>query len=92
VTTDTRPSIADLRQAYECTREGCWTDARDRLVDASPVLLEIAETALALQSAGEEVTRVLDVLSPDSDIVTASIAKAHECELAYEAALAKVRR
>lgn len=50
-TLDDRPSIAELQGAYECVREGCWTDAQDRLNAAAPVLLEIAAAALAYASA-----------------------------------------
>lgn len=53
-TLDDRPSIAELQGAYECVREGCWTDAQDRLNAAAPLLLEIVTAALAWSESDDE--------------------------------------
>ena len=51
---DTRPSIAELMQAHAVAIDNTqqaspWMAARDSLIAAAPVLLEIAQAALAWQ-------------------------------------------
>ena len=48
---DDRPSIAELKLDLECHAEGCWTDARGRLLSAFPALLEVVEAAMAWSEA-----------------------------------------
>lgn len=50
---DSRPSIAELQAAHECVREGCWTDASDRLIKAVPLLLGIVAAAMAWRDAAD---------------------------------------
>lgn len=48
---DDKPSIAELQQNSECAAEGCCCGAADRIIAASPALLEIAAAALAYDNA-----------------------------------------
>lgn len=57
MTDETRPSIAELQKALPLVRHpnwirpSEWEEARDFLVDAAPVLLEIAAAALEHERA-----------------------------------------
>lgn len=50
---DGRPSIAELQQLDPCKDNDCCADARGALVNAAPVLLEIAAAALAYRDASD---------------------------------------
>lgn len=93
MTTDDRPSIAELQGTMlplvrhpDWIEQAAWADARDSIVDAAPVLLEIAATGIAWSAAEDALTEARST----SDRVAASM-RATSAFDKHRVALSKVR-